>query len=178
MGHTNIEIKARTSKQDEIRKILKKHNAEYIGTDSQINVYFNVKNGRLKLRKGIIENYLIYYDRINQEGPKQSDIVLYKSNLESALEQILTKALGILIVVDKKREIYFIDNVKIHLDKVKGLKKDFVEIEAIDSEGDIGKKRLLKQCRYYMKLLGIEQKDLIDCSYSDMFLREDKNDMD
>jgi len=171
MPHINIEVKAKTSMQDEIRNLLKKNNAEYMGTDRQVDVYFNAQNGRLKLRKGEIENYLIYYDRPNQKGAKRSDITLYEVRSKSGLEKVLTKALGIKAVVDKKREIYFIKNVKFHLDKVRGLKDDFVEIEAIDHEGTIGKKVLRKQCNYYKKLFGIKEKDLIDCSYSDMVLK-------
>jgi predicted adenylyl cyclase CyaB len=76
--------------------------------------------------------------------------------------------LGVLVVVDKEREIYFIDNVKFHLDKVKNL-GNFVEIEAIDNK-NIGKEKLLKQCNEYMKLFSIDKKDLIAESYSDMLL--------
>ena len=70
-------------------------------------------------------------------------------------------------VVDKKREIYFIDNVKFHIDKVKGL-GNFIEIEAIDKTGKIGKKKLLEQCNYYIKLFGIKNTDLLSNSYSDL----------
>ncbi len=85
------------------------------------------------------------------------------------MKEILTKALGILVVVDKKREIYFIDNVKFHIDAVEGL-GTFIEIEAIDNDGDIGKKRLLEQCESFLDLFKIAQEDLISVSYSDLLL--------
>jgi len=85
------------------------------------------------------------------------------------LKEILTKALGILVVVDKKREIYFIDNVKFHIDIVENL-GTFVEIEAIDNDGDIGKEKLLEQCQLYLDMFNIPQKDLISVSYSDLLL--------
>jgi adenylate cyclase, class 2 len=96
---------------------------------------------------------------------------LFKSDPESSLKEILTKALGILVVVDKKREIYFIDNVKFHLDAVKDLGR-FVEIEAIDNEGTIGKDRLLEQCQFFLDLFEISKEDLISVSYSDLLLQK------
>ncbi len=65
------------------------------------------------------------------------------------------------------RSIYFIDNVKFHIDEVKGLGA-FVEIEAINTSGDISENDLLKQCAYYMEILEIAEQDLLPFSYSDM----------
>src|SRR3989344_4946877 len=149
MAHINIEIKAKCRYQDEIRYILKQRGADFKGIDHQIYTYFKVNHGRLKLREGNIENYLIYYDREDKAGPKQSNVGLYRTEPSSALKDLLTKSLGILVTVDKRREIYFIENIKFHLDNVKDL-GTFVEIEAIDKDGDIGKDRLLEQCQLYM----------------------------
>lgn len=171
MAHVIIEIKAKSNNQDEIRKILKSKNANFIGVDHQIDTYFKVNFGRLKLREGKIENYLIHYQRENKEGPKQSDVTLYKSDPKSSLKETLIKALGVLVVVDKQREIYFIDNVKFHIDVVKDL-GTFVEIEAIDSDENIGKYKLLGQCRFFLDLFRISQEDLIPVSYSDLLLQK------
>ncbi|MDZ7611880.1 MAG: class IV adenylate cyclase [Candidatus Moranbacteria bacterium] len=171
MARTSIEIKAKSNKQEFIRKILKSKKAVFKGTDHQIDTYFEAKNGRLKLREGKIENYLIHYQRENKEGPKQSDITLFRSSPKSSLKEILTKALGLLVVVDKKREIYFIDNVKFHIDKVKGL-GTFVEIEAIDNDGSIEKERLFEQCQFFLDLFEISQEGLIPVSYSDLLLQK------
>ncbi|OGF25389.1 adenylate cyclase [Candidatus Falkowbacteria bacterium RIFOXYB2_FULL_34_18] len=171
MAHVNIEIKAKSNNQDEIREILKSKNANFKGVDHQIDTYFKVDNGRLKLREGKIENHLIHYQRENKEGPKQSDVTLFESDPKSSLKEILTKALGILVVVNKKREIYFIDNVKLHIDNVEDL-GTFVEIEAIDNDGTIGKDKLLKQCQFFLDLFKISQEDLISVSYSDLLLQK------
>jgi adenylate cyclase class 2 len=171
MEHINIEIKAKSANQDEIRRILKLHKADFKGIDHQIDTYFNVPFGRLKLREGNIENYLIQYDREDKNGPKQSNAVLYKTSPNPALKDILTKALGILAVVDKQREIYFIDNVKFHIDNVKGL-GTFIEIEAIDKNPSIGREKLSEQCNFYMALFKISQRDLISVSYSDLLLKK------
>jgi predicted adenylyl cyclase CyaB len=165
----NIEAKARCADLQRVREFLNKHGAESKGTDHQVDTYFKVANGRLKLREGKIENHLIQYERVNKHGPKQSKVLLYKSEPNSSLKAVLAKALGVLAVVDKHREIYFIENVKFHLDRVKGL-GSFVEIEAIDFSGKIGLVKLNKQCEYYLKALKIPQQDLLPNSYSDLIL--------
>lgn len=167
MNITNVEIKAKSNRQQEIRDILLALEADFKGEDHQIDTYFNVKQGRLKLREGIIENNLIHYLRENQKGPKQADIILYQSNPDSTLKALLKKALGVWKVIDKKREIYFIENVKFHIDTVKSL-GTFVEIEAIDEDGSVGKEKLDAQCKFYLKALKISQADLLSTSYSDM----------
>ena len=167
MAILNVEIKARANNQTHIRSILKSKNAISKGIDHQVDTYFNVSHGRLKLREGNIENNLIHYIRENKIGPKQSTITLFKSDPDSTLKEILVNSIGVMTVVDKNREIYFIDNVKFHVDDVKGL-GTFVEIEAIDKDGSIGEGELLRQCVYYLELFGIDQSDLISGSYSDM----------
>ena len=166
----NIEIKAKCANQETIRRILKDSGADFKGTDHQIDTYFKVPNGRLKLREGNIENHLIFYNRIETKGLKESSILLYNSTPGSTLKEILSKSLGILAVVDKQREIYFIENVKFHLDRVEGL-GTFAEVEAIDIDGSISKEQLSEQCDRYMKLFGIQKDDLIAASYSDLILQ-------
>lgn len=166
-----IEIKARCSQPDRIRQILREHSARPIGTDHQIDTYFKVPNGRLKLREGNIENTLIHYQRPNQAGPKNSKVLLYRPAPNLDLKQVLTAAMGVLVIVDKQREIYFIDNVKFHIDQVKQL-GSFVEIEAIDEEDTLDPKILLDQCQHYMQLFAIQEADLMEVSYSDLLLQQ------
>lgn len=169
MGILNIEIKAKSDNNAKIRELIKAKNAISKGTDHQIDTYFNVNQGRLKLREGNIENNLIHYIREDKEGPKQSKITLFKSNPDSTLKAILSNSIGVLTVVDKQREIYFIENVKFHIDTVKNL-GNFIEIEAIDEDETIGEQELLKQCEYYLQLFTIPKENLISVSYSDLIL--------
>lgn len=171
MKHLNIEIKAKCNNHEKIRSILKSRNADFKGTDHQIDTYFKVNNGRLKLREGNIENFLVFYEREDKEGPKQSDVILFKSDPNSSLKEILLKSLSSLVVVDKQREIYFVENVKFHIDTVKNL-GTFMEIEAIDSDGSFGKEKLLEQCENYLQLFDIPKSDLISVSYSDLLLQK------
>ena len=167
MAHLNVEMKARVINQERIRNILLQKNAKFQGIDHQIDTYFKSPTGRLKLREGNIENFLIYYEREDKPGIKESKVTLYKTGQDKALKQILEKTFGVLVIVDKSREIFWIDNVKFHIDKVKGL-GTFIEIEAIDFEGTIGKEKLSKQCKEYLDLLEIPEEDLVSCSYSDL----------
>jgi adenylate cyclase, class 2 len=169
MATVNIEFKAKTNQLQQLEEKLLTLLPEYIGLDEQCDTYFNVPNGRLKLREGNIENTLIWYDRPNTAGAKQSDILLYQHIPGKALKEILIKVHGVKTVVDKKRKIYFIGNVKFHFDLVEGL-GTFVEVEAIDKNGDIGIEKLKEQCDYYAAFLEILPQDYLAVSYSDMLL--------
>jgi adenylate cyclase, class 2 len=173
MSFLNVEIKALCSEPEFIRNYLLSHNAELKGTDEQTDTYFTVPNGRLKLREGNIENNLIYYERTNQAGPKSSHFHLVKVEDAKGLKEVLTKSMGIKVVVKKKREIYYIKNVKFHIDEVPGL-GSFVEIEAGNILADLSRDELKKQCNFYLKEFKISPENLVDVSYSDMLLAEMK----
>ncbi|MGB5007027.1 MAG: class IV adenylate cyclase, partial [Ferruginibacter sp.] len=144
----NIEFKAATNRLNELETLLKQYNPVFIGEDHQVDTYFNVDKNRLKLREGNIENALIHYERENTAGSKSSHVLLYQHQPDKTLKEILIKTLGIKAVVDKKRKIYFINNVKFHFDTVAGL-GTFVEVEAIDKDGTIGRDKLQAQCDEY-----------------------------
>lgn len=166
----NVEIKARCGNPAMIRDHLVRLGAEYKGTDHQRDTYFNVPSGRLKLRQGNIEKALIRYMRPDQAGPKTSFVTLCPIPDGAPLESILDEVLGTKVVVDKQREIYFIGNVKFHIDRVEGL-GSFVEIEAIDDAGHYLLDELQEQCQAYLEAFGIQAEDLLSDSYSDMILR-------
>ena len=150
-----------------VREYLQKAGAEYKGTDHQIDTYFVVSKGRLKLREGNIENNLIYYQRPNRPGPKQAQVTRSNVVPGSNIKDVLTKVLKVLVIVDKKREIYFIDNVKFHVDDVKNLGQ-FVEIEVQDMTGKARKEKLLRRCKKYLQDFGIKEGELVSESYSDL----------
>lgn len=170
MQHLNIELKARTSRQAEIRTWLQERGAEFRGLDTQIDTYYKVPNGRLKLRQGNIENNLIHYLRSDDPQARTSAVTLAAVADGPALQQCLSRALGVLVEVVKRREIYFMDNVKIHLDELDGLGQ-FVEIEAIAPNPDFPKEKLHEQCAFYQKIFCIEPADIVAESYSDLRLK-------
>jgi predicted adenylyl cyclase CyaB len=169
MAILNIEFKAKAKDIAALEKMLLQHNPLFIGEDHQIDTYFNVEKGRLKLREGNIENALIHYEREDFAGAKSSHILLYQHQPDKTLKEILIKTLGVKAIVDKRRKIYFINNVKFHFDIVEGL-ATFVEVEAIDKDGTIGKEKLQAQCDEYAALFGIKAEDYCSLSYSDMIL--------
>ena len=165
----NIEFKAKSTDIIAAENILLLHNPIFIGEDHQIDTYFNVANGRMKLREGNIENALIHYEREDTAASKSSQVLLYQHQPDENLKAILTKALGVKAVVDKKRKIYFIENVKFHFDTVQNL-GTFIEVEAIDKDGNIGKEKLQEQCDFYAAMFNINKEDFMAVSYSDMII--------
>ena len=167
MAVLNFEFKARTEDIGALEKSLLGLDPLFIGEDLQVDTYFNVNNGRLKLREGNIENALIWYERKNAAEAKISKVLLYQHSPDPTLKTILIKVLGIKVVVEKKRKIYFIGHVKFHFDVLPGL-GTFVEVEAIDRTGEIGIQQLQQDCEKYAALFNIQPADYISCSYSDM----------
>ncbi len=169
MKALNVEVKARCADLGLARERLMRRGARSVGTDHQVDTYFLVPQGRLKLREGNIERTLIFYDREDESGPKTSNIELARVGEDTDIGPVLRKALGTLVVVDKVREIFFIDNVKFHLDTLARL-GTFVEIEAIDTDGSRSRDALQEQCESFMNYLNIAGDALVQGSYSDMLL--------
>ncbi len=169
MNIKNYEFKASVENLERYEEKLLSLNPIYHGLDHQIDTYFNVPKGRLKLREGNIENALINYNRNNIAGAKLSEVILYKHEPAIALKNILSLQFGIKTVVDKKRKIYFIDNVKFHLDLVKNL-GTFIEVEAIDNDGTISIEALKEQCDKYFEFFELSDSHVIDKSYSDLII--------
>jgi len=171
----NYEFKARMKDSKHIRAALKELRARFIGEDYQRDTYFRVPSGRLKLREGKIENALIFYRRRNLSRARRSEVELVKLAEGDSLGKVLAAALGVRAVVAKRREIYFVGNVKIHLDRVRGLGR-FVEVEAIGMSRARRRKpsvkRIREQARRFQKLFRVRRGDIVPQSYSDLILRK------
>ena len=165
----NFEFKAHLDDASHVRAALKRLRARFLGTDHQVDTYFRVPAGRLKIREGRIENSLIFYQRTNSARARRSNVEMMLLPRRNSVRAVLTRALGILAVVDKRREIYFVGNVKIHLDRVRGL-GTFVEVEAMTRSGDIRKVRA--QAAKFQKLFAISPGDIVPLSYSDLILKK------
>ena len=171
MNIRNFEFKARVDDIEKLENKLLALGPKFLGVDHQVDTYFNTGVGRLKLREGNIENALINYEMENIAGSKESTIVLYKHLPDPALKKILTAQMGVKVIVDKKRKIYFIDNVKFHFDRVEGL-GEFMEVEAIDEDGSLGIDHIKAQCEHYSNFFEIEPQHYISHSYSDLILQK------
>jgi len=163
----NIEFKARCETPERAREVLRKKNARLAGIDDQTDTYFNVPSGRLKLRDGNVERNLIFYHRIDDEAPKSSHVVLAPCPEPESLLHVLSAALGVRCVVRKRREIYFHENTKIHIDEVPDL-GSFIEVEVISDDADPDPEAMHVTCAEWMQLLEVTEGDLVSTSYSDM----------
>lgn len=170
----NFEFKVMVDATEPYEKKLLTLHPDFKGIDHQIDTYFDVRQGRLKLREGNIENALIHYERANTASAKQSDIILYRCHPDPALKEILALHLGIKVIVDKIRKIYFIENIKFHFDEVKGL-GSFAEVEVIDREDKFPVLKLKEKCDYYFAFLGFRQNMLVKESYSDLLINRLEN---
>ena len=162
--YADITIKAHYANLAQAENILLQHKAEYIGLDVQTDTYYETETGKLKHRQGNIENVLIHYKREQNGGMQRTEVMLYLKNPSPTTVAYICEGKQVLAQVKKLRKIFFIENVKFHLDHLEEY-GHFVEIEAIDLEGTLGIEVLRQQCDYYKELLQIEDEDLINGSY-------------
>lgn len=178
--HKMVELKAKVDDLDVVRRKLTSLGAQHVGTFRQIDVYFNVPEGRLKLREveGNNKAELIYYERENIAGPKRSDVFILKIQKPEVFKNLLERLLKTSAIVEKVREIYRYQGtplaskhryVQIHLDDVEKL-GTFVEFEMKTSNQR--KKRDKQILENLMKKLKIKTNQLEKHSYSDLFRRE------
>ena len=90
----NFEFKAQTKKLNELENQLKSFNPEFRGEDHQVDTYFNVHHGRMKLRQGNIENALIHYHRSDLKDAKTSEVILYEHLPNENLKNIVGHSIG------------------------------------------------------------------------------------
>jgi predicted adenylyl cyclase CyaB len=160
-----LELKARVKSLDPIRKRLLELKATYVGKFRQVDTYFNSPKGRLKIRQ--VDNQekatLIYYRREDITGPKRSEIILINIQEPESFKALFENLLGKKVIVDKEREIYMLEGTQIHLDMVQNL-GTYIEFERKITNTNKDH-RILGEL---MKRLRIEEKDLIQGSYSDL----------
>ena len=163
----NIEIKARYDDLNKARLIARELNARFAGLDHQADTYFKTKKGRLKLRESKLSGgQLVAYLRPNEAGPKKSEYELIPVKNVAATKELLTRMLGRDVVVAKKRSIYLLDNVRIHLDEVDGL-GNFFEFEAVYSDS-AQERRERTKVRDLIHRFGIRSSSLITGSYREL----------
>ena len=154
----------------DVRKLVKNKTHRHY-KEFQKDIYYKTGKDRLKLR--IINNEtgnLIFYNRKEHNKRRVSNYIISETKKFKELDAILKKLFDIFVVVDKEREIFIYDNIRIHLDKVKKL-GSFLEIEII-YDSIKGAKKIMNELIEYFNL---KEKDFIKESYSDMLTRKLKN---
>lgn len=163
----NIELKSRLLDLAAARQVARGLEAVETGTLRQTDTYFLCVHGRLKLREtdGHAPQ-LVWYRRPDQPRPKGSDYHLVAVADPAALKAALCGALGLRGVVQKTRELFLLDNVRIHLDQVDGLGA-FLEFEAVlDETHDEAHGH--QQLDRLSHAFGLRPHDLLAQSYSDL----------
>ena len=164
---SNIEIKARARNFGELRRRAEALSDAPVEVISQEDTFFNVPQGRLKLRVLSREiGQLIYYTRPDQEGPKRSDYHISQTSDPENLKRVLELAYGIRGIVRKTRYLYLTGQTRIHLDDVQGLGQ-FMELEVVmqDGQSDAEGKAIAKGL---LVRLGVGQNDLLEGAYMDL----------
>jgi predicted adenylyl cyclase CyaB len=167
----NIEIKAHCDNLESFKSKLLQLPVTFEGEDTQIDTFFRVSHGRLKLRESTIYgNILIPYLRPNKEGPKQSDYELIRVSNPQKVKILLGQILGIVGEVMKKRTIYLFENVRIHLDEVEQL-GSFIEFEAvIDDEKAVNRNK--EKTQWLLNYFNITDNQLIKVAYVDLIKQQ------
>jgi adenylate cyclase class IV len=165
----NIELKARDADPDGSLEVALALGATDEGWLQQLDTYFRVQHGRLKLREqdGVAE--LIQYERTDEAIERASNYRLVPIHDPDSLKEALAAALGILVAVEKSRHLLLWRNVRIHLDEVPVL-GSFIELEAVAApDSDLsGEYRNVAELR---KALGITDERILASGYSDELLR-------
>jgi predicted adenylyl cyclase CyaB len=165
----NIEIKARIASVD---SLLPRAVAVAGGVPQRIeqdDTFFPVPMGRLKLRQfedGSAE--LIHYQRTDTVDAKASDYVRVPVPDPAALREALSRGLGTLGRVRKRRLLLLTGATRIHLDRVEGL-GDFMELEVVlaDGQSDAEGQRIADAL---MTELGLADAERVAGAYMDLLI--------
>lgn len=163
----NIEIKARISDSLRLEERLAELNVDCVQELRQIDTFFSVLHGRLKLRdfgNGTAE--LIHYHRADRNDAKLSDYERVPVDDAHRMRSVLARALGIRGTITKNRRVMLLGKIRIHVDIVEGLGR-FLEIEVVLDESDTvaaGE----AAATTLMKLLELPAGDLIAGGYIDL----------
>ena len=164
---SNVEIKARVADLPKVASLVATMTDTPPKTFQQRDTFFRCSTGRLKLRElATGGGELIFYDRANVTGAKQSDYEITPIADAGTLKSVLRQALGETVVVEKTRVLYLIDQTRVHLDTVAGL-GTFLELEVVlrpEQSSAEGHKIAVD----LMRRLGIRESDSVATAYADM----------
>ena len=166
----NLELKSAYDSLSRAKRIARAMGAVHKGTLRQVDTYFNVSSGRLKLREIDREEFeLIYYKRGNAKTSRYSDYRIVPLTEPRSARELFRVLFGISVVVRKKRTLFLYQNARIHVDSVQRL-GTFIEFEVIVNRG---KKQARALMQFLRKEFSIDQTSLVGGSYSDMLRRKE-----
>lgn len=172
-AHRNVELKARDPEPERTLRAALDLGAKDHGILHQRDTYFAAREGRLKLREqtgpdGTTAAQLIAYARPDEAAARASAYHLVDVPDAATMTVALDAALGISVVVDKRRHLLLADNVRIHLDEVDGLGR-YVELEAVaPPESDLVREH--EQVARLRGALGVTDDHVTPRSYAALLL--------
>jgi adenylate cyclase class 2 len=127
----NVELKARDDDPAGSLAVCRALGAEDHGELRQRDTYFNVASSGLKLREESPgQAHLIQFERSDEPQQRESRYRIVVIEDGQGLRAALDAALGVRVVVAKRRRLHVWREVRIHLDEVDGL-GTFIELEAV-----------------------------------------------
>jgi adenylate cyclase class IV len=166
----NLEVKAVTGDLARLRRVLRALGARHEPRPlDQVDSYFAVPNGRLKVRqrKGERTAELLFYLRPDARAARRSEYQKLPVSDVAGLLRLLRAMFTPGVTVRKRRDLWLYGDARVHLDRVVGL-GTFVEIE-VPFTRSIAPARAVM--RTLIDRLGITPGDVLDCSYADLLAR-------
>jgi predicted adenylyl cyclase CyaB len=166
----NIEIKARIESVEVIAAKVADLADQGPIDIVQDDTFFVCERGRMKLRAfSSTEGQLIFYQRPNQAGPRESVFVISPTGSPDSLREALSRGYGRAGRVRTHRTLYLVGRTRVHLDRVDEL-GHFLELEVVLSEGEPSE-RGVEEARILMASLGISPEQLVEGAYVDLLDR-------
>ncbi len=163
----NVEIKARIESVDALLPRVLAIADSGPSVIFQDDTFFSCPNGRLKLRAfSETDGELIFYQRPDSAGPKESFYVISPTASPNALREVLSLAYGQCGRVRKHRTLFMVGRTRIHLDEVEEL-GHFLELEVVLSDGESAKDGVAV-AHALLARLGISPPQLIKGAYVDL----------
>jgi predicted adenylyl cyclase CyaB len=163
----NVEIKARIAGVAALQPLAARLADSGPTIIEQDDTFFTCPHGRLKLRdQSGAGAELIFYQRADESGPKESFYLRVPVAEPEALRELLQQAHGQTGRVRKRRVLFLIGRTRIHLDVVEGL-GEFLELEVVLQDGEPATQGIV-EAHKIMAQLGVTAQQLIQGAYVDL----------
>jgi len=168
-----VELKAKMKDVKEVKRRLSLLGAQHIGSFHQIDTYFKVHQGRLKIRETEKRDSgeIIFYERPDVPNIKKSHVLLIQVQPPEIAKELLSKLFPTSIVVEKIREVYILGETRVHLDQVSQL-GTFIELELPTTGGTEEIRKGESLLADLGAKLGIMKEDLEALSYADLLFKK------
>jgi adenylate cyclase class 2 len=165
----NLEVKARYPNLAAAKRYTRQLGAREAGTSRDVDTYFRIPEGRLKLRQseGATHGTLIFYRRPDAPVSRLSEYHLSRVDEVPSLRSLLEAAFGVLVTVSKNRQLFLYGATRIHLDDVAEL-GSFIELETVL----LGQDAVQAEAEHELvkRALRLDEQQAVSGSYSDLLL--------